>query len=69
VIFKRTGRRVPVAVLMAASALAGGVIVISATALASIPDANGTYHACVNNVTGAVRIIDPSIKNNTYLSS
>jgi hypothetical protein len=29
-------------------------------ALATIPDANGVFHACVDNKTGAVRLIDPT---------
>lgn len=33
---------------------------IAAPALASIPDASGTYYACRGNGTGVVRLIDPS---------
>src|SRR4051794_20171483 len=40
---------------------AGAVLAVSAgLAYASIPEADGTFHACVNNGTGAVRLIDPS---------
>jgi hypothetical protein len=50
--------RVPV--LMLASALAGGIVAVTGVALASIPDLGGMLHACVNNTTGVVRIVDTS---------
>src|SRR3954468_13783196 len=40
---------------------AGAVLAVSAgLAYASIPEVDGSFHACVNNGTGAVRLIDPS---------
>jgi hypothetical protein len=49
----RFGRRV-VLLGIGALALAGGI------AYASIPDSNGTIHACLQQTQGQVRIIDPA---------
>ncbi|MFF3062792.1 hypothetical protein [Streptomyces sp. NPDC057909] len=46
------------------AALTAGIIIASAgsVAYASIPDSNGTIHACVGKYSGISRIIDGSIK-------
>jgi hypothetical protein len=46
-------RLIVVTVLGAVALVAGG------TAWAVIPDSDGTFHACVNQATGLVRVIDP----------
>jgi hypothetical protein len=46
----------------AAAALAAAGI-----AYATIPDANGVYTACKLNVTGTIRLIDPSLGNTSLL--
>ena len=41
------------------------IVLSSGVSLATIPDANGVFHACVDNKTGAVRIIDTAISTCT----
>ena len=43
-------------VAVVAAALVGGI------AYAAIPDAGGTYHACMFNSNGTIRIIDPDVQ-------
>jgi hypothetical protein len=49
-------RRVITASLVAGMAFAGTTLVS-----ASVPDADGTIHGCVNRMTGIVRVINPSL--------
>ena len=46
---------------IAGLALAGGV------AYATVPDSGGVYTACKLNVTGTIRLIDPSVGNASLL--
>jgi hypothetical protein len=39
-------------------AVAAVLVATSGAALAAIPDANGVIHGCINNRTGALRVID-----------
>jgi len=46
--------------IIVAIGIVAALLVIAGVATASIPDANGTLHACVKKVGGQVRAIDPS---------
>ena len=52
-----------VGLLVAAISLAG----VAGVAYATIPDGNGLFTACRHNLTGAVRLIDPSIGGRSLL--
>jgi len=56
----RLGWRSAVTIIVALGAAAG-------IAYAAIPDGNGVYTACAHNVTGAIRLIDPSLGDNSPL--
>src|SRR3954454_7070927 len=53
---RRLGRRWT----MAIAAAVGVVAVAAGVAYATIPDADGTFTACITNATGSIRMIDPS---------
>jgi hypothetical protein len=54
--------RIALAGLVLGGALAGSV------AWAAIPDGNGVYTACKLNVTGTIRLIDPSLPSSSFQS-
>ncbi|MFL5955743.1 MAG: hypothetical protein ACJ76I_16725, partial [Gaiellaceae bacterium] len=58
---KRFSRRVTILLLLCAA----GLTLAGALAFASIPDSNGTIHACYSKTSGAVRIIDFPTQNCT----
>lgn len=47
---------------LAAAAVTGFAVVVAGIAYAAIPDADGTYHACVHHARGALRVIDPAVE-------
>jgi len=51
----RLRRHIGIVLLITVGALTAGGI-----AYATIPDSDGTFHACVQANNGAVRLIDPS---------
>jgi hypothetical protein len=55
-------KRIFVSALVVSSAM-----LMAGVALASIPDANGNIHGCVNTVLGSVRIIDSATSSCTFL--
>ena len=60
----RLGRRSLVVGMLVAVAIA----VAAGIAYASIPDASGTYTACMLRSTGTIRLIDPSLPPSSLLS-
>src|SRR5262245_47061890 len=46
--------------IIVAIGVLAGLLVIAGVATASIPDSDGTVHACVKKTGGQVRAIDPS---------
>jgi hypothetical protein len=58
----RTRSRTTLAGLVLGAALAGGA------AWATIPDAGGVYTACKLNLTGTIRLIDPSLPSSSFHS-
>jgi hypothetical protein len=44
---------------MVAAAAGVAALAVAGTAWAVIPDADGTFHGCVNQATGLVRVVDP----------
>ena len=58
----RARTRIIMAGLALGAALAGGV------AWATIPDGSGVYTACKLNVTGTIRLIDPSLPSSSFHS-
>ncbi len=59
--FWKTARLPRRALLLVAGIGAG--LVVSAVALATIPDSNGVIHACYKKSGGALRVIDNSVTN------
>jgi hypothetical protein len=59
----RLGKRglVLLGVAAVSLAVAGGI------AYATIPDSGGTFHACMLNNVGTIRIIDPALQSNSLL--
>jgi hypothetical protein len=45
---------------MVAAAAGVAALAVAGTAWAVIPDADGTFHGCVNQATGLVRVVDPA---------
>ena len=44
--------------------LAGSIVAVASVVTASVPDAAGLIHGCINNTTRVVRIIDPAMSGN-----
>lgn len=51
-------RRARFGAVVAASAVGGAVLMVAVPSLASVPDAAGVIHGCINKATAVVRIID-----------
>ena len=57
-VHRNWSRRARVGAIVAASALGGAVLMVAVPSLASVPDAAGVIHGCINKTTGGVRIVD-----------